>query len=299
MDWLNYHHLHYFWTVAREGSIAKACRQLHLTQPTISNQLRHLERQVGGKLFQKVGRGLKLTDLGQLTFRYANEIFTLGKELTSALEGRPSDQPMLLRVGVTDAMPKLVVYRLLRPALRLSQPVRLVCREGNTSELLQQLAGHELDIVLTDSPATSQVSVRAFSHLLGQCGISLFGAPQLARRFRAKFPECLDQAPLLMPTANTALRRALDQWFDRQAIRPQIVAEFEDSALLKVFGQEGLGLFPAPSAISDEIQRQFKVKPVGTIEDVQERFFAISVERRLKHPAVVAISQAAKQDFLD
>ena len=299
MDWINYHHLYYFWTVAREGSIAKACRQLHLTQPTISNQLRQLERQVGGKLFQKVGRGLKLTDLGQLTFRYANEIFTLGKELTSALEGRPSDQPMLLRVGVTDAMPKLVVYRLLRPSLRLSQPVRLVCREGNTSELVQQLAGHELDIVLTDSPATSQVSVRAFSHLLGQCGITLFGAPQLARRFLAKFPECLDQAPLLMPTANTTLRRTLDQWFDRQAIRPQIVAEFEDSALLKVFGQEGLGLFPAPSAISDEIQRQFKVKPVGTIEDVQERFFAISVERRLKHPAVVAISQAAKQDFLD
>lgn len=299
MDWINYHHLHYFWTVAREGSIAMACRQLHLTQPTISNQLRQLERQVGGKLFQKVGRGLKLTDLGQLTFRYANEIFTLGKELTSALEGRPSNQPMLLRVGVTDAMPKLVVYRLLRPALRLSQPVRLVCREGNTTELLQQLAGHELDIVLTDSPNTSQVSVRAFSHLLGQCGITLFGAPQLARRFRVKFPECLDQAPLLMPTAITALRRALDQWFDRQEIRPQIVAEFEDSALLKVFGQEGLGLFPAPSAISDEIQRQFKVKPVGTIEDVQERFFAISVERRLKHPAVVAISQAAKQDFLD
>lgn len=299
MDWLNYHHLLYFWTVAQEGSIAKACRKLHLSQPTISNQLRRLERQVGGKLFQKAGRGLKLTDLGQLTFRYANEIFTLGKELASALEGRPSEQPMLLRVGVTDAMPKLVVYRLLRPALRLPQPVRLVCREGNTNELLQQLAGHELDIVLTDSPATSQVSVRAFSHLLGQCGVSLYGAPQLAHRFRANFPESLDQAPLLMPTANTALRRALDQWFDQQEIRPKIVAEFEDSALLKVFGQEGLGLFPASSAISDEVQRQFKVMPVGTIEDVQERFFAISVERRLKHPAVVAISQAAKQDFLD
>ncbi len=299
MDWLNYHHLLYFWTVAQEGSIAKACRKLHLSQPTISNQLRRLERQVGGKLFQKAGRGLKLTDLGQLTFRYANEIFTLGKELANALEGRPSEQPMLLRVGVTDAMPKLVVYRLLRPALRLPQPVRLVCREGNTNELLQQLAGHDLDIVLTDSPATSQVSVRAFSHLLGQCGVSLYGAPQLARRFRDNFPESLDQAPLLMPTANTALRRALDQWFDQQEIRPKIVAEFEDSALLKVFGQEGLGLFPASSAISDEVQRQFKVMPVGTIEDVQERFFAISVERRLKHPAVVAISQAAKQDFLD
>lgn len=299
MDWLNYHHLLYFWTVAREGSIAKACRKLHLSQPTISNQLRQLERQVGGKLFQKAGRGLKLTDLGQLTFRYANEIFTLGKELVSALEGLPTEQPMLLRVGVTDAMPKLVVYRLLRPALRLTQPVRLVCREGNTNELLQQLAGHELDIVLTDSPATSQVSVRAFSHLLGQCGISLFGAPPLARRFRANFPESLDQAPLLMPTTNTALRRALDQWFDQQQLRPKIVAEFEDSALLKVFGQEGLGLFPAPSAISEEVQRQFKVKSVGTIEDVQERFFAISVERQLKHPAVVAISQAAKQDFLD
>lgn len=299
MDWLNYHHLLYFWTVAQEGSIAKACRKLHLSQPTISNQLRQLERQVGGKLFQKAGRGLKLTDLGQLTFRYANEIFTLGKELASALEGHPSEQPMLLRVGVTDAMPKLVVYRLLRPALRLPQPVRLVCREGNTNELLQQLAGHELDIVLTDSPATSQVSVRAFSHLLGQCGVSLYGAPQLARRFRTNFPESLDQAPLLMPTANTALRRALDQWFDQQELRPKIVAEFEDSALLKVFGQEGLGLFPAPSAISEEVQRQFKVMPVGTIEDVQERFFAISVERRLKHPAVIAISQAAKQDFLD
>jgi LysR family transcriptional regulator, transcriptional activator of nhaA len=299
MDWLNYHHLLYFWTVAREGSITKACEQLHLSQPTISNQLRQLERRIGGKLFAKAGRGLKLTDLGQVTFRYADEIFTLGRELTSVLEGHPSDQPLLLRVGVLDSLPKLVVYRLLLPALRLAQPMRLVCREGNVNELLQQLAGHELDLVLSDSPAAPQVSVRAFSHLLGQCGITFFGTPPLARRFRSNFPECLQHAPLLLPTSNTALRRGLDHWFDQQKLRPKIIAEFQDSALLKAFGQEGLGLFPVPAAVVNEVQRQYRVKAIGTIDDIQERFFAISCERRLKHPAVVAISQAAKQEFLD
>jgi LysR family transcriptional regulator, transcriptional activator of nhaA len=294
MEWLNYHHLLYFWVVAREGSIVRASSVLHLAQPTVSAQISRLERSLGAKLFQRVGRNLQLTDTGRTVYRYAEEIFTLGRELTDAVKGRPTGQPLRLTVGVPDALPKLIVFRLLQPAFQLPEPIRLICREGKFDELVAALATHELDLVLSDTPVTPTLRVKAFSHLLGQCGVAFFAAPSLARKFHRGFPRSLAGAPLLLPTEGTTMRRLLDQWFDEQGIRPLIAAEFQDSALLKVFGQEGLGIFPAPAAIRSEIERQYRVKHVGTLANLHERYYAISVERRLKHPAVIAISTAAK-----
>lgn len=297
MDWLNYHHLLYFWVVAREGSIAKACDILHLSQPTISTQLSKLEQNVGNKLFQRSGRNLQLTETGRMVYRYAEEIFTLGRELSDALKGRPTGQPLMFTVGIPDVLPKMIVYRLLRPALHMAEPIRLVCREGNFEELLTQLATHELDLVLSDSPVSSSVKVRAYSHLLGQCGIAFFGTPALAKKYRKDFPESLGTAPILLPGHGTSLRRALDQWFDENDIRPNVMGEFEDTALLKVFGQEGLGLFPAPAAIVSEIEKQYSVQHIGTLNGLRERYYAISVERRIKHPAVLAVANSAREQF--
>ena len=297
MDWLNYHHLLYFWAVAREGSIVRASAMLHLAQPTLSAQITRLEQALGAKLFQRVGRNLQLTETGRTVYRYADEIFALGRELTDAVKGRPTGQPLRLTVGVPDVLPKLIVFRLLKPAFQLQEQVRLVCREGKFEELVAALATHELDLVLSDMPLASTVRVKAFSHPLGQCGVSFFGSPTLARKFRRGFPQSLADAPLLMPSEATTLRRLLDQWLDEQGIRPAIAAEFQDSALLKVFGQEGIGIFPAPAVIRAEIERQYRVKHVGTLSTIQERYYAISVERRLKHPAVVAISTAAKSEL--
>jgi LysR family transcriptional activator of nhaA len=291
------HHAAGPWAVAREGSIVRAAAQLHLAEPTISAQIAKLERALGAKLFQRSGRNLQLTDTGRLVQRYADEIFSLGRELTDAVRGRPTGQPLRLLVGVPDVLPKLIVFRLLQPALVLPEPVRLVCREGKLDDLVGALATHELDVVLSDIPLASSVRVKAFSHLLGQCGVAFFAAPALARQVRRDFPRSLAAAPLLLPTEATTLRRLLDQWFDEHGIRPTIAAEFQDSALLKVFGQEGLGVFPAPAAIVDEIQRQYRVRHVGTLDALHEHYYAISVERRLKHPAVVAISAAAKQQL--
>ncbi len=297
MDWLNYHHLLYFWVVAREGSIGRACEQLHLAQPTISSQLRKLEESIGEKLFDRSGRNLVLTDTGQLVFRYAEEIFSLGREMTDAIKGRPTGRPLRLTVGAPEVIPKLIVHRLLQPALQMEEPVQLVCREGKLQQLLPQLASHELDIVLSDSPTGSLTHIRAFNHALGSCAVTIFGTPDLEKQYRRGFPKSLEGAPLLLPTGNTWLRRAFDQWFDDHDIRPQITAEFEDCALMKVFGQDGLGIFPGPAAIEKEICRQYRVRVVGRIEEVREQYFAISVERRLKHPAVVAISNAAREEL--
>lgn len=297
MDWLNYHHLLYFWAVVRDGSIARAGERLHLSQPTISTQLRKLERAVGDKLFQKVGRKLQLTDTGRMVYRYADEIFSIGKELSDALRGRVGDRPLRFTVGVSDVLPKLIVHRLLQPAFKLPEPVQLNCREGKPDELLAALAGHDVDIVLADAPAGAGVRVKAFSHLLGECGIGVFGTRELAKKHRRRFPQTLNGAPILLPAASTSLRRALDQWFDTENIRPHVAAEFDDSALLKTFGREGVGLFPAPLAIRKVIERQYGVRLIGEVPNVKERFYAISVERRLRHPAVIAISTAAKQDL--
>ncbi len=295
MDWLNYHHLLYFWMVAREGGISRAAAQLHLAQPTLSSQIQKLEKAIGTQLFDRVGRSMVLTDTGQVVYRYADEIFGLGRELTDVLKGMPSKDSLRLTVGVPDVLPKLVVYRLLRPALELEEQVQLVCYEGKLNELLADLALHRLDIVLADSPLSPATHIRAFNHLLGESSVTIFGRSDLVKKYKRGFPTSLQGAPMLLPTQNTSLRRALEQWFDATGVRPMVVHEFEDSAVLKVFGQHGEGLFAAPSAIEAEICRQYAVRVAGRIEEIRERFYAISVERRLKHPAVVKICTAARQ----
>ena len=299
MEWLNYHHLFYFWNVARFGSVSRAGEELRLTQATISAQLKSLELSFGEKLFRKAGRHLILTDMGRVVFRYAEEIFSLGRELTGALKGRAHGRAARLTVGVADVLPKLVAYKLIEPALGLKESYRIICREGSNTDLLPALAIHDLDVVLTDAPIDPAMNVKAFNHLLGECGLTFFAVPKLFNAYRAGFPQSLNGAPFLLPTQNTTVRRSLDQWFDSEKIRPMIVAEFEDSALLKVFGSRGLGLFVAPSVITSEVQREYDVKSLGRVGNVRERFYAISLDRKLKHPAVVAISEAARVRLSD
>ena len=297
MEWLNYHHLHYFWVVAREGGLVPAGKVLHVSHPTLSAQVHALEDTLGEKLFTKVGRRLTLTEMGRVVFRYADEIFTLGREMVDILKGRSGGQLLRLDVGIADVVPKLVVRRLLRPALSLPQPVRLVCHEGSFEKLLAELALHSLDIVIADAPVPTGSSTRAFHHLLGETAVSFFGTKSLVSTYKRGFPKSLDGAPMLLPLENLTLRRALNQWFDRNDIKPRVVAEFGDSAMLKVFGADGIGLFPAPRVIEDEVIAQYGVKLLGRTEEVLERFYAISAERRLKNPAVVAISDAARLEL--
>ena len=294
MQWLNYHHLLYFWTVAKEGGISRASEKLHLAQPTLSSQIRKLEQNIGANLFDRVGRSMVLTDTGHTVYRYADEIFTLGRELTDTLQGLPGRDSVQLTVGVPDVLPKLVVYRLLKPVLDVEPQVQLVCYEGKLNDLIAELALHRLDIVLADSPLTPAMHVKAFNHLLGESGVTIFGKGSIVAKYKRSFPKSLHGAPMLLPTQNTTLRRALEQWFDENSIRPAAVHEFEDSAVMKVFGQHGEGLFASPTAIEEEICRQYRVRVVGRIDEIKERFYAISVERRLKHPAVVRISEAAR-----
>ena len=295
MEWLNYHHLLYFWMVAREGSIARAGEQLRLAQPTISGQIRMLEQQLGEKLFQRSGRNLVLTDVGRLVYEYADQIFALGREMLDTLKDRPTGRPMRFQVGVTDEVSKIMAYRFLQPALSISSPVFMVCREGPLDRLLGDLAIHALDLVLADTPMASTIKVKAYSHPLGDSPISICATPALAAHYRKGFPRSLHGAPFLMPTETKSLRRALEQWFDKEDIRPRLAGEFDDSALLKTFGQAGAGLFAVPTAIQEEVVRQYGVAVVGQLDEVRERYFAISVERSLKHPAVVAISDAAHE----
>jgi LysR family transcriptional activator of nhaA len=297
MDWINYHHLLYFWVVAREGGLVAGGKVLRLSHPTLSAQIHALEANLGEKLFTKVGRKLALTETGRVVFRYAEEIFTLGREMVDTVKGRSTGQPLRLEVGIANVVPKLVVRRLLQPALGLPEPVRLVCYEESYEKLLADLALHTLDIVISDAPVPTGSSVRAFNHLLGETGVSFFGTSELVRAHKRGFPGSLNGAPVLLPLENLALRRSLNQWFDRNDIKPRVVAEFEDSALLKVFGGDGVGLFAAPTVVEDEVMAQYGVQLLGRVEEVRERFYAISVERRLKHPAVVAISDAARHDL--
>ena len=296
---LNYHHLLYFWTVAREGSIARATERLNLSQPAISAQIRTLERSLGEKLFAKRGRNLALTEVGRTVFRYADEIFTVGRELEETLRAGSGGlgRPARLTIGVADVLPKIVAFRLLEPALAHAEPVRLVLREDKPDRLVADLSIHALDLVLSDAPVPPNVRVRAFSHLLGECGVTVFGTPELTERYRARFPQSLDAAPVLLPTENTTLRRSLDAWFEVHRLHPQIVGEIEDSAVLKVFGQSGAGLFMAPSAVEDDVQRQYGVRVVGRIAGIRERFYAITVERRITHPVVLAISTTARHEL--
>lgn len=297
MAWLNYHHLLYFWTVAREGSVQRAAEVLHLTQPAVSSQVRTLERALGERLFERRGRRLVLTDTGRVAFRYAQEIFSLGRELQDTLAGRLAGRPARLSVGLVESMPKLLAFRLLEPAVRGASPVMLALREGSAERLLADLAVHAVDVVLSDAPVPSHLGVRAFSHLLGECGVSILAAPALARAHRRRFPRSLNGAPFLMPPEGTTLRRSLDDWFASLDIRPAVVAEIGDSAVMKVFGGAGLGLFAAPSVVEDVVRRQHGVQLVRHVDSIRERFYAISAERRIRHPAVQAISAAAHRDL--
>lgn len=291
---LNYHHLLLFWTVARAGSVARACEQLELAQPTISGQIRALEEALGEKLFTRSGRGLARTEMGQVVYRYADEIFSLGRELSSVIEGRPRGRPARLHVGLSDSVPKLIAYRILEPALGLEEPVQIVCHEAGPDRLAALLTSHRLDLMLADAPLSAAVRVRAFNHLLGSCGVTFLAVRPLAARFGRDFPASLDGAPFLLPLETSVLRRSLEQWFEDNGIRPQVVGEFQDSALLNTFGQAGAGVFAAPAAIEEETRRRYGVAVVGRTEAMQERFYAISVERRLKHPAVLAICESAR-----
>jgi LysR family transcriptional activator of nhaA len=296
MEWLNYHHLFYFWTVARAGSIAKASEELRLAQPTISNQLKTLEGTLGLKLLERQGRRLVLTDAGRTVLRYADDIFRTGRELQRAVKGLPTGQRLRLVAGVADVIPKRMAALLLQPAVDAHPDLTLVCREGPLPELLAQLALHELDVVLADVPASEEVKVKAFNHRLGDCGLSFFAAPRLGH-LKKGFPRSLHGAPALLPAPGTALRRGLDAWFDAGEIQPTVVGEFDDSALMKVFGARGLGFFAAPSVLESEVRERFGVSVLGRADEVREAFYAITVERRLRHPAVVTIAEAARDEI--
>jgi LysR family transcriptional activator of nhaA len=295
MEWLNYHHLFYFWVAAREGSITRAAAELRLAQPTVSAQIRMLEDALGEPLFRREGRRLVLTDVGQLARRYADEIFTLGREFRDAVRGRPTGRPLRFAVGLANAVPKLVGYRLLKPAL--GPGVHLVCVEDTRERLFAELALHNLDLVLSDLPLDPSAQIRAFNHVLGECDVGIFASPRLAKRLRRGFPRSLDGAPFMLPREHGPLRRGLERWFDTVEVRPAIVGEVDDSALIKVLGQGGVGLFAAPSVIHREICRQYDVERVGRVPAVRERFYAISAERRLKHPAVIAITESARREL--
>lgn len=294
LPWLNYNHLLYFHTTAREGSMTAAAQKLRLAQPTLSAQIKLLEDTLGEPLFERRGRRLVLTEMGRTVDQYAEEIFGLGQELLLAVRGRPVGRAHRFTVGVPDTLPKLVVYRLLAPVLAMEGGARLDVRDGDVPTLLTELAAHRLDLVLSDAPLPPASGIRAYSHALGECGVTFMATPELAARLAPQFPRSLDGAALLVPGADSALRRGLEEWWDRQGLVPTVVGEIGDSALLKVFAQAGVGAFAAPTAVAEETTRQYGVVAFGTTEEVRERFWAISPERRIRHPAVAAVVAGAK-----
>ncbi len=296
MEWLNFHHLRYFLAVAQEGSVSRAARKLRVTQPTVSEQVRALQEALGEKLLRREGRGVVVTEAGQTVLRFAEEIFALGGELVDTVKGRPTGRPLRLSVGIVDVVPKRVAFRILEPALAMPLPVRLVCREDAQDRLLPALAAHELDMVIADAPAGPAAATgRAYSHLLGECGVSVFASARLAARLREGFPRSLDGAPFLLPTSDTALRRELDGWFEARKIAPSIVAEVQDAALLTTFAEAGLGVFAAPDAIAPDTGPARGLRRVGALKPLRARYYAITVERRLEHPAVARIAGAARE----
>ncbi len=292
---INYKHLRYFWAVAREGGVARASERLHLTPQTISGQLSLLEDQLGVALFTRVGRNLELTETGRLVLSYADEIFSLGGELEEVVHQLPEGRPQLFRVGVVDVLPKSIAHRILQPALQMPEPVRMICREASLDTLLAELAVHRLDLVLADRPIPSTVSTRGFSHKLGECAVSFFATEKLKTKLKQDFPQCLDGAPLLLPCSGTQLRSSIDQWLDKHRLHPRVIAEFDDSALMKAFGQQGSGIFIAPAAIEAEVERQHQVMAIGRVDELKEHFYAISVERRVTHPVVSAVMETARE----
>ena len=294
MDWLNYHHLRYFWTVAKAGSLRKAAEKLRVSQPSISTQISELEEALGEKLFRRSGRTKILTDAGQVALRYADEIFSLGRELVGAIQQRPTARTLRLYAGVADSFPKLVANEILKPVFAMPQTVHVICREGKLEDLLGQLAAHRLDIVLADEAASGGELVRTFNHPLGESATAFCAAGKLATALRKGFPQSLHEAPALLPSDNTALRRAVEAWFQNQGVRPRVVAEFEDLALMKTMAAEGRGFIALPSVVADEAVRRYGFRILGTAETCRVQFHAITAERRLAHPAVVRITEHAR-----
>lgn len=297
MEWFSYQHLHYFWVVSKEGSIVKACRKLHLTQPTVSAQIRALEAALGEKLFDRAGKRLVLTEEGRLAARYAEEIFGLGQEFLDTLKGRPSGRSPALRVGVVDVLPKGLVRGILAPVFREFEGLRLVCSEEKAEALFEELAARKLDILITDAPLGPGAKVKAFSHLLGESGTTFYAPPKLAARYRKNFPQSLDDAPMLVPMDNSLNRRSLDQWLEARRIRPRIVGEFQDSALLDAFGREGKGIFTGPTVDEEETIRRHGVAVVGRAREARGQVYIISPEKKVKHPAVSLILEEARRSL--
>lgn len=294
MRWLNYHHLLYFWTVAREGSVTKACKELRLAQPTISAQLKSLEEALGQKLFEKNGRYLKLTEAGKLVFRYADEIFRTGKELLSQLDGKQlNGRATTLRVGVTDVMPKVVVLKLLEPAFKMPDPPKLICYEDRADRLLADLAIHDIDLVISDAPIPSSVKVRAFNHSLGESGLSFVAAQSLAKSLAAGFPQSLSGVAMLLPSHEAAIRREIDYWFQQEKLEPNVVGEFQDSALMEMAGRSMNAVFPVPTCVEKEVCQEQHLEVVGRTQSIKERFYLISAERKVKSPAIAKILEHA------
>lgn len=292
---LNFKHLSYFHAVAKAGAVNRAAEKLHLTPQTLSGQLTLFEQRLGVTLFRRTGRRLELTDAGRLALSYADEIFQVGSELEEMLRNRNGERPFLFRVGIADVVPKSIAYRLLAPALALPEQVHMVCHEDKFERLLAELSIHRLDMVLADMPLPPGIDVKGYSHRLGECGLTFFAAHGLAARLNGEFPHLLNGAPLLIPGENSAVRGPLLRWLGGQDIYPRIVGEFDDGALMKSFGQAGAGVFPAPTAIAGEVAAQYGVAPLGRTEAVKERFFLITVERKISHPAALAVSEAAHQ----
>lgn len=294
MEWLNFHHLRYFWVVAKEGSLRRASELLHVSQPSISAQLHQLEDALGEKLFDRRGRRLVLTQMGQTVLSYAEDIFSTGRELMNAIKQRPGERPLRLQVGVADSVPKMIAHEMLKPVFSLGQPVHMVCREGKVDALLLQLASHRLDIVLADEPAPSSLNVKTYSHFLGASTISFCAPGGLALRLKKQFPQSLNDQPAFLPAENTATRLALEKWFQKVSIRPRILAEFEDAALMKAVAMSGLGIVPVHTVVLEEVKRQHGLRDIGEVPECRTEFYAITAERKLKHPAVVAVTENAQ-----
>lgn len=293
MEWLNYHHLLYFWLVARRGSVAAASAELGLAPPTLSAQIRTLEDNLGAKLFQRSGRRLVLTDVGKLVMPYAEEIFALGRELNDAVKGRATGRHLRLAVGVTDAVPKFLAYRLIEPALQLENPVQVVCHEASPARLFAELAVNELDLVIADAPADPDVRIRLFNHFIGDCGVSFCATPKVAARYRRGFPQSLNGAPLLLLGKHGGIRPQLDQWLETLGVHPLVSGRFDDFAMSRVFAANGRGILPSPAAIEPELRRQHGLVRVGHTEEVRYSYYVISIDRKLQHPAIRAIREAA------
>jgi LysR family transcriptional activator of nhaA len=298
MDWINYHHLFYFWLTVKTGTVQAAADSLHLARPTVAAQIKNLEKAVGQPLFEKQGRGLVLTEFGKQIHHYADEIFAIGHELREFVKTGHGENRKRFVVGLPDVVPKHIAFELLKPALHMPDRPRTVCYEGKLNQLLSDLALHKLDVIISDAPASPTLDFKVYNHKLGECGLTMLAVPALAKKYRKEFPHSLTDAPCLLPTDHTAVRRAVDIWMDDNEIFPEIVAEFEDSALLKVFGQAGEGIFPVPTAIEELVRKQYKVQLVGHIPEVRDKFYAISAEKRVQHAATsLVVKQARNQLF--